>query len=216
MNHSRRIALGLVGVGVIAGAIALNPFSAPVTAVAAPERLEAGPMSYQLDPVHSSVIFRVTHMGASHFYGRFHTGPDEGGEAGISGSFSLGDTASIDVTLKADHVDTGNPKRDAHVKSPDFFSAKEFPEIKAVGSDLKKAGDGSWKGTVDLTFRGVTKKVDITLNQTGSGKGMDGKTQLAGVETTFTIKRSEYGSKGLIPAVSDDVMLIVALEGGAK
>ena len=206
MNRTNGTALVLAAVGVVGLAIGMSQLgSARPAAAALAERPESASGTYQVDPVHASVVFRVKHMGASNFYGRLNS---------VAGTFSLGDTASFDVTVKADSVYTGNPKRDDHVKSPDFFSAAEFPDMKCVGKDFKKAGEGAWKGTGSLTFHGVTKPVELTVTQTGSGKGREG--EIAGIETSFTFKRSEFGSKGLIGPVSDEVMVIVALEGGSK
>lgn len=205
--YTGRIVLALAGVGIVAGAIALNPLSTPRAALArTTEHAEAAPNTYEIDSVHSSVIFRVKHMNTSNFYGRLNE---------AAGSFSLGETASFNITVKSDSVDSGDAKRDQHIKSADFFGAKEFPEMTAVGKDFKKAGDNQWKGTANLTFHGTTKPIDLTITQTGAGKGRD-KSEIAGIETTFTFKRSEFGSKGLIGPVSDEVMIIAAFEGGAK
>jgi polyisoprenoid-binding protein YceI len=205
MNHARTTVFGLAVIGVVGLAVGLAQVGGAREAAAATQRPDSSGSAYQVDPVHSNAIFKIKHMNASNFYGRFDS---------ISGSFNLGDAAGFDVTVKADSVDTNNEKRNAHIKSPDVLSAKEFPEIRCVGKDFKKSGD-SWKGSGELTLHGVTKPVELTLMHTGSAKGRDGA-ELAGVETTFTIKRSDFGIKGMIPGVGDEVTLIVALEGGAK
>ena len=162
--------------------------------------------TFTVDPVHSNVVFKVKHLNASNFYGRFDK---------VMGSFSVGETASFDVKVEAASVNTNNSKRDDHVKSPDFFSAKEFPEISFSGKDFKKSGD-SWKGSGALTLHGVTKTVEVEVKQTGMGPGMGGKGEIAGVETSFTIKRTDYGVKGMVGPLGDEVTLWVALEGGVK
>jgi polyisoprenoid-binding protein YceI len=159
--------------------------------------------TYTIDPVHSSVVFKVKHMNATNFYGVF----DES-----SGTFTLGETLSANITVKADSVETRNPKRNTHVKSPDFLSVKEFPEITFTASDLKKAGD-SYKGTGELTLHGVKKPIEVEIKVTGTGPGMGGK-ELAGIESTFTIKRSDFGMKSMIGPLSDEITLMVAFEGG--
>lgn len=167
---------------------------------------EAEGKTYALDPVHSNVLFKIKHMNVSNFYGRFNK---------VTGSFSTGEAASVDVTVDASSVDTNNSKRDDHVKSPDFFSVKEFGEMTFKSTGLKKSGD-SWKGTGDLTFHGVKKSVDVELKLVGAGPGMGGKGEVAGVETSFTIKRSDYGVKGMVGMLGDEVTIWVSLEGGAK
>src|SRR5262245_55543200 len=79
--------------------------------------------SYQIDPVHSSMVFRIKHASAANFYGRFN---------GTAGNFILDDDpskCSFQVQIKTDSVDTGQKKRDDHLKSPDFFNAAQFPTM---------------------------------------------------------------------------------------
>ena len=190
-----------------AGATLLAPgarqaVAQPATAKA-PETSAAG---YGVDGAHSSVIFKIKHMGVSNFYGAFKD---------VSGSFSLADTASIDVTVKADSVDSRIGKRDDHIKSPDFFNVKEFPTITFKAASLKKGADGNYSGKGDLTFRGVTKAVELVVTPTGTAKGRDGK-PIAGFETRVNIKRSDFGNSSMIGPLSDEVEIIVALEGAGK
>lgn len=195
--------ISLTALALVAG-VALNSGASPVVAAAA-ESAEG--KTFQVDPVHASVVFKIKHLNASNFYGTLND---------ISGSFTLGDTLSTAVVVKADSVESRNPKRNDHIKSPDFFSAKEFPEMKFVAKDLKSSGADAWKGSGDLTFRGVTKSIEVEIKKTGGGPGMGGKGEVAGIETTFTFKRSDFGSKGLIGPLSDEVTVTVALEGGSK
>ena len=192
------LALAAAGIGMGMGG---HDTSAP-----APSAPAADTKSFTIDPVHSSVVFKIKHMNASNFYGRFNK---------VTGSFSTGDTGSIDVTVDASSVDTNNTKRDDHVKSPDFFSAKEFGKITFKSTSLKKSGE-AWKGSGELNFHGVKKTIDVELKLVGSGPGMGGKGEVAGVETSFTIKRTDYGVKGMVGPLGDDVTLWVSLEGGTK
>lgn len=202
MNKLATVLVSSLTLGTLVAAMTLSA-GAPVTAAPAPAPAPAADGAFKVDPVHSSVIFKLKHMNVANFYGRFND---------VAGTFTGGDKASIDVTVKAESVDTNNKARDQHVISPDFFSAKEFPNITFVAKDLANAGQHTWKGKGDLTFRGVTKPVEITLVQTGTGKSRNGG-ELVGLETTFTIKRSDFGNTK--EGLSDDVTLIVALECAA-
>lgn len=162
--------------------------------------------TFAVDNVHSSVVFKIKHMGVSNFYGVFKD---------VDGTFTFSDTADLKITVKADSVDTRNAKRDEHVKGPDFFSAKEFPTMTFSAKALKKDSAGAYAGSGDLTFRGVTKPVSLAVHPTGSAKGHDGK-PIAGFETKVTIKRSDFGNTGMIGPLSDEVDIIVAIEGAAK
>lgn len=197
MGSVAALALAAAGIGMGMGEHEAAP------AVSAPA---AEGKTYGIDAVHSSVLFKIKHMNVSNFYGRFNK---------VSGSFTTGETGSIDVTVDANSVDTNNSKRDDHVKSPDFFSVKEFGEITFKSTSLKKSGE-SWKGSGDLTFHGVKKTIEVELKLVGTGPGMGGKGEVAGVETSFTIKRSDYGVKGMVGPLGDDVTIWVSLEGAAK
>lgn len=204
-STTRFAAMGSVAaLALVAGGIAMGMGGrdAAAPAVSAP----AEGKTFTLDPVHSNVVFKIKHMNVSNFYGRFNK---------VTGSFTTGETASVDVTVDASSVDTNNSKRDDHVKSPDFLSVKEFGEITFKSTGLKKSGE-SWKGAGDLTFHGVKKSIEVELKLVGSGPGMGGKGEAAGVEASFTIKRSDYGVKGMVGPLGDDVTIWVSLEGGAK
>lgn len=163
--------------------------------------------SYKVDAVHSSVIFRIKHMSTSFFYGRFNE---------ISGSFTLDDDAAkckFEFELKVDSVDSNNDKRDQHLKSPDFFDAKEYPTIKFVSKTVKAAGE-SYDVTGDLTMHGKTKEIAIKIDKTGAGKGPGGN--IVGIESNFTVKRSDFGMKVDDKMLSDEVKLMVGIEAGQK
>jgi len=163
--------------------------------------------SYTVDTVHSSVMFKVKHLGTSNFYGRFNE---------ISGklAFDGGDPAksSVSLEVKVESVNTGNEAREKHLKSPDFFSAKEFPTISFKSKSVKKGGQGIYEVEGDFTLHGTTKPIKVKAERTGSGKNPRSGKDLAGFETTFTIKRSDYGMKNMIPMLGDEVQITVSLE----
>lgn len=160
--------------------------------------------SWKVDGVHSSLIFKVKHLGVSNFYGRFNQ---------LSGTVATADGAltGVEIEVKADSVDTANQKRDAHVKSPDFLNVKQFPTISFKGKEVKKGEDDSYVVKGDLTLHGVTKEVEAQVQRTGTGKGPDGK-ELIGFETTFTIKRTDHGMKFMVGPLADDIHITVSVE----
>ncbi|MFI5379767.1 MAG: YceI family protein [Tepidisphaerales bacterium] len=162
---------------------------------------------YQVDPVHTTLIYRIKHLQASYSYGRFNQ---------VGGTFSYDPAApektAFSMSVAAADIDSGNPQRDAHLKSPDFFNVKQFPVISFKSTSVKKAGDDKLEVTGDLTLHGVTKSVTTTLTVIGTAKGMAGETR-TGFEGTLELKRSDFGMNGLMPAVGDDVRLIVSIEG---
>ena len=160
--------------------------------------------TYDVDGVHSVVLFRITHFNLAAFHGRFNK---------VSGSFTVdeGATGSVDITIDADSVDTNNEKRDGHLKSPDFFNVKQFPEITFKSDSLERIDGNRYEAEGTLSLHGVSNPLKVQLERIGSGEGM-GKHR-TGFEAVFTIKRSEFGINYMPGALGDDVRLTVAIEG---
>jgi polyisoprenoid-binding protein YceI len=181
----------------------------PTAYASQPEKAAAAPGVFSVDTTHSSLIYKIKHQDVAYFYGRFND---------VNGAFKLDpaspESGSVDMTVKADSVDTGNKKRDDHLRSQDFFSAKEFEKITFKSTSVKKSGENTFDVTGDFTMHGVTKQITVPVEFTGAATGRRG--QIAGIHTTFTIKRSDYGmdfmqGKGL----GDEVTITASLEGGA-
>jgi len=176
--------------------------------VSAPEARSESPASkWTVDPVHSTVLFKIKHLGASWTYGRF-----DSVEGGVDAADDGSAPSAVRLVVKTDSVNTGNDKRDGHLKSPDFFSAKQFPEITFQSTSAKPLDADTTEVTGDLTLHGVTKSVTARVVRVGTGS-MQGRT-LAGWETTLSLKRSDFGMAKMVGPVGDDVTLTVAVEAG--
>ncbi len=163
--------------------------------------------TYKVDPVHSSAIFRIHHANIGYVWGRIND---------PSGTYALDDAdptkSTFNIELQVANIDTHNDKRDGHLKSPDFFNAKQYPTIAFKSTAVKKgATDNVLEVTGDLTLHGVTKSVTIPVELTGKGQFPPG-TQRAGVEANFSIKRTDFAMDKMVGMVGDDVRLVVALE----
>lgn len=165
--------------------------------------------TYEIDPVHSSVIYKTQHFGVPNF----------GAFTNVSGKVVFDDKdpskSSVDLVVKTDSVDSFNPKRDEHLKSPDFFNAKQFPEITFKSKKVKAKGKMAFDVTGDLTLHGVTKEVKVVFNRVGKAKGMKGETRSGG-DVMIKIKRSDFGMKEMLKVVADEVTLMVGVEGIMK
>jgi polyisoprenoid-binding protein YceI len=192
-----------------AGAVWLGPIpSQPATALAQP----GGDGSFEIDASHSAVIYRIKHLGVAYNYGRFND---------VSGSFVFDadepEASSISVEIDTASVDSGNEKRDNHLRSPDFFNAKQFPTATFESTSVRKTGPSVYEVTGDFTMLGQTMPITATINKTGEGKDPWGGFR-SGIETTFTIKRSDFGMMYMVEngGLGDEVRLTVALEGIRK
>ena len=163
--------------------------------------------TYKLDSAHTSVVFRVKHLGVSYAFGNFF---------GSTGSFTydegLPEKHSIQMQVNADNIHTGVKKRDDHLRSPDSFNAKDFPVISFKSTTIKKIGNDLLEVTGNLTLLEKTRTITVEVRHTGSGKDPWGGFR-RGFETTFTIKRSDYGMDFMLAGVSDEVTLTVSVEG---
>ncbi len=195
-------ALTLSGLSVLAAMQAAGPQTRPDTLSRA-----AG---YSVDGVHSSVVFRIQHLGVSYFYGRFNS------PRGTIAFDPENPTAcSFEVELESAAVDTGNDKRDNHLRSPDFFSASEFPRISFKSTGVTRRTSDTFEVAGALTLHGKTRPITIQLEQVGCGETPQG--YRCGFETTFTIKRSDYGMTYMQGGgLGDEVTLMVGLEAVRK
>jgi polyisoprenoid-binding protein YceI len=166
---------------------------------------------YNVDPVHSSISFKIAHAGISWVHGRFNE---------LSGSFTIdpesADKCSFALEIKAESVDTNNAKRDTHLKSPDFFNVKQFPTITFKSTSVKAIKDG-YEVTGDLTLHGVTRPVTFALlggRKVELPKGVG----RIGFWTDFAIKRSDFavGDDKFKGALGDEVPISIGLEGTKK
>jgi polyisoprenoid-binding protein YceI len=174
-----------------------------VTALFAAAPLRAAD-TYKLDPVHSTVIFRVNHLGSSWVYGRFDD---------VSGTFVADEKApSFDISVNADSVDTNNKQRDTHLKSADFFSVKEFPTLTFKSTAVTSTGDKKFDVTGDLTMHGVTKSITVPIDFVGTSDTKMGG-QRAGYEAQLSVKRSDYGMDKMVGMVGDEIHVTVSFEG---
>ena len=168
--------------------------------------------TYEIDTAHSMILFRAKHSGVSYNYGRFNefTGKLMIDETDISKS-------TVEFEVKTASVDTANEKRDQHLRSSDFFSAKQFPVItfKSTKVSMKDGKEDMLEITGDLELLGVKKSITVDVEITGKAKGRQGE-PLIGFESIFTIKRSEFGMTYGAGAVSDDIRLIVTIEAKGK
>ena len=160
--------------------------------------------NYKVDPVHTTAIFRIKHLGVTYFYGRFNE---------TTGSFTLNiedpSEMSFDVQIKTESVDTNSVNRNNHLKSPDFFNAKQFPTISFKSKSAQSSGENMYTVSGDLTLHGVTKPISVQMEFVGQGD----KGRRAGFDVTFTIKRSDFGMNFMQGKLGDEVRIMVGLEG---
>lgn len=140
-----------------------------------------------LDPMHSEVQFKVKHLVISTVTGSFKTFE---GELETSNEDFTG--ASISFSLDVDSVDTNQTMRDDHLKSAEFFDAAQYPKISFKSTSFTKEDDNQYKLVGDLTIKGVTKSVSLSVEHGGTAGDFYGNTK-AGFELSGKINRRDFG-----------------------
>lgn len=198
--------LGLLTLAVPSPAAAQAP-AAP--AAAAPT---AGPNTWTIDSSHTSAGFAVKHMMVSTVRGSF--GKTEGT---ITWDGKDVNSVQAEATIDATTITTNNEKRDAHLKSADFFDVAKFPTITFKSKRAEAAGAGKFKVIGDLTMRGVTKEVTLDVEGPSQPLIAQGRARVGATATT-KVNRQDYGVSwsrtldGGGVVVSDEVVITIEME----
>ncbi|OFW88979.1 MAG: polyisoprenoid-binding protein [Alphaproteobacteria bacterium RIFCSPHIGHO2_12_FULL_45_9] len=162
--------------------------------------------TYKLDASHTAITWHVNHFGFSTPSGKFMS---------VDGEVTLDEAnpaaSSVKVTVDVAGINSGVPKLDEHLKTPDFFDVAKFPTATFVSKKVELTGKDTAKVEGDLTLRGVTKPVvlDVKLNKIGENMF---KLKTAGFTASTTIKRSEFGMTTYVPNLGDDVKIDIESE----
>jgi polyisoprenoid-binding protein YceI len=143
-------------------------------------------MKWEIDPTHSEVLFKIKHLEIATLTGRFNeiTGTAEAEEDFENAVFSF--------TANVDSINTNDPKRDAHLKSADFFDAGKFPKITFHSTKFKRIGDATFEIIGKLTIKEITKPTILEIKYGGSNIDPWGNTK-AGLKLKGKINRKDYG-----------------------
>jgi polyisoprenoid-binding protein YceI len=176
-----------------------------------PTVVHAEPARWNLDPEHSTIEFRVTHMVVSKTSGRFidYTGF-------VDMDADSGTVTAIEATIKAESVNTNHVKRDIHLRNAEFLDVKLYPTITFKMKSYKKTAEG-YAAAGDLTLRGVTKEITLVGHYNGATKDPSGHTR-AGFNAEGKLNRKDFGmvwnktldSGGLV--VGDEVQIRLDIE----
>lgn len=162
---------------------------------------------YDIDVAHTVVSFGWNHFGFSNPSARLEK---------IEGALMLNQAditkSSVSVTLPLDGLHTGVEKLDEHLKTADFFDAAKYPTITFHSTKVERNGADGLKITGDLTVHGVTKSVTLNgkINKIGDNPMM--KIASAGFDADVVLKRSDFGVKMYVPAVSDEIPVHITLD----
>ena len=179
------------------------------SAVIAVAASASGADEYTIDPAHTGVTFKISHLGLSWTHGRFDD---------VSGRFVVdsADPAAclFELTINAESIDTATRKRDDHLRSPDFFNVKQFPVMTFKSTAVQPTKDG-YEVTGDFTMHGATRPLTLKLVGGKTAEFPKG-VHRTGYSAEFVIKRSQFGITKFAEAVGDNVYVEISFEGTQK
>ena len=142
--------------------------------------------TWSFDTSHSSIGFSVRHLMISKVRGHFNK---------WGGTFEYDENdptrSKLSVSIDAASVDTRDEKRDAHLRSPDFFDVEKFPALTFESTKIERDGD-DFLVTGDLSIHGVTRTVQLKVESAGQTKDPWGG-QRAGFSASTSISRKDFG-----------------------
>jgi len=158
---------------------------AGAAAVLAAPTAHAQAEAYTIDPVHSTIEFKIRHLMVSDVKGTFDrfTGVIQLDAGNIEAS-------SVEVTIETASINTRNERRDGDLRSANFFEAEKYPTITFKSKKVAKHGD-AWVAVGDLTMHGVTREIELPFTLTGPVAM--GENSLIGVSSSAELNRKDFG-----------------------
>ncbi|HZW26359.1 MAG TPA: YceI family protein [Gallionella sp.] len=166
----------------------------------------AAPETYVIDTTHTKPRFEYNHLGFSTQLSRFDT---------TSGTITLdraAKTGAVDVIIDAKSVNTGYALFNEHIQAEDFFDTQKYPTITFKSERMKFDGDRPVAVDGNLTVKGITKPVTLTITSFKCMPHPMLKKDACGANATTVIKRSEFNMGKHVPYVSDEVTLTIPVE----
>jgi polyisoprenoid-binding protein YceI len=192
----------VVAAALATSALAQPPKAPPFVAERDPAKITGG--AYNVEPLHTRVMFGVSHKGFTTYYGQFSK---------VSGTLVL-DTknpaaSKFDITVPVETISTTNTTLDEELRNKPWLDAKTYPTITFKSTSVKPTGANTADVTGDFTFHGVTKPLTLKVKFNAAGVDPQEKKYTAGFDVRGQLKRSDYGMPVAAPLIGDDVDLII-------
>ena len=166
----------------------------------------AAPETYVFDANHTKPRFEYNHMGYSTQVSRFDT---------VTGTVTIdrvAKTGSVEAVIDAKSVNTGSTLFNGHIQGEDFFATEKYPTITYKSHKMNFEGDKLVSVEGDLTIKGVTKAVKLTVTSFMCMPHPMAKKDACGANATATVKRSDFNMGKYAPLVGDEVTLTIPVE----
>jgi polyisoprenoid-binding protein YceI len=167
--------------------------------------LEAG--AYKLDPEHSTILFKVNHLGFSTYVGRFNTV-----EGALRFDAETPAESRLDVTIHTASADTPSGELNEVLRGRDWFDTERFPTARFESTAITVTDKNTGTVTGNLTLRGVTKPVTLAVTFRGGAYNLLTGAFTLGFQANGVLKRTEFGMGSLVPAIGNEVTLEIHAE----
>lgn len=168
----------------------------------------AKPERFGLDPEHTQIVFKVSHLGYAHAWGKFRI---------FRGEFTFDEEdwsrSSVEVIIETRGLDLANRRWNEKIRGEHFLDVEQFPEMRFVSTKVEKTGENTGVISGDLTMLGETRPVTLQMTLNKVGKSPLTNKLMAGFSATGELKRSDWGMTYLVPAAGDTVTLFLEAEG---
>jgi polyisoprenoid-binding protein YceI len=168
-----------------------------------PADVKAG--TYQVETTHTRLLFAVSHLGFSTWYGQF---------TGVSGTLTIDPknlaATALDISIPANTVTTTNTKLDGELNSAAWFDTAKYPTITFKSTGATRTGTDSADVTGELSFHGVSRPETLHVTFNASGVNFLSKQYTIGFNATGALHRSDFKQSTYVPLIGDDVSLIIS------
>lgn len=162
---------------------------------------------YAIDKAHSTILFKVSHMGFSKFIGRFNSF-----DASLSFDAENIENSALQAVIDMTSVDVNNKGFEGTLKSRFWFDTETYPQAIFTTRSAKKIDDQAMIFQCDLTFLGVTNAIELNVRFNGAATNLLTQKYTLGFEADAVFQRSLFGLDNYIPAVGDDIELEIHAE----
>ena len=163
--------------------------------------------AYQLDPKHTAVLFKITHLGLSKFVGRF-----EKVEASLDFDAEHIENAKLHALVETASININNDKFANTLRGPGWLNTEVYPQASFESTSARRVDGNKVLFTGDLTFLGVTREVQVHITFNGGARNKLNGRYTIGFEAHSEFKRSDFGLDKYLALVGDDIELEVHAE----
>lgn len=191
----------------LTAALAAAPLAVQAQAALTKNPAEVQSGDYRFESSHAKVTWSVNHLGFSTYTGQFPR---------VEGTLKLDakdvSKSVVNVTINTTAVGTLDEALDKHLKTADFLDVEKFPTATFKSTSVRRTGERTADITGDLTLHGVTKPVVVQATFNQAGPNPMSKIYTLGFDAKAKIKRSDFGISTYVPAVGDEVTLVIEAE----